>query len=96
MSVPAPVPVPVLVRVFCVSRPGPWWRDQCKGTQRSPCTRYRPAKIGSGRCLLRQRRARCRRTVRVASVEMALSLSLLDYLPYTTHETDDSGLGCRS
>jgi len=43
-------------------------------------------------------RAARRRTVRVASVEMALSLSLpgvLWYIPYTTHETNHSGLNRR-
>jgi hypothetical protein len=72
--------VPVPVRVFCVSRPGPWWRDQCKGHHAHATARQRLA-LADACC---GRAARRCRAVRVASVEMALSLSLLYdyYSPY--------------
>jgi hypothetical protein len=98
MSVPAPVPVPVLVRVFCVSHPaqGPGGETSVKARKGHHAHTLPLGKDWLCRCLLPQGST----TSDGAGSERGdgLELEPLKHLPCvcTTHETNDSGLDCRS
>jgi len=98
-SVPAPVPVPVLVsvRVLCippralVARPA--WRHE-KVTMQHATGRHRLALadawvVAEAQGTQKQGRPRSRRTLRVASVEMALELEPAHYDYCSKHNDRD-------